>query len=108
MTKAGKYWILAAVLGILGFIEAFTGFVLWLGFPDGGNGVGRLYGGISNLSFWGLTKHAWIGIHDWVALSLVALAVVHVILHWKWILRVGKTIFVKGTKPVPIMVKTQY
>jgi hypothetical protein len=46
MTKAGKYWILAVVLGILGFIEALTGFVLWLGFPEGGSGAGRLYGGI--------------------------------------------------------------
>jgi hypothetical protein len=107
MTKAGKYWILAVVLGILGFIEAVTGFVLWLGFPEGGSGAGRLYGGISNLSFWGLTKHTWINIHDWVALALVALAVLHIIIHWKWIVRVGKTIFVKTPKPVLVPVKTQ-
>jgi hypothetical protein len=104
MTKAGKYWILAVVLGILGIIEAVTGFVLWLGFPEGGSGAGRLYGGISNLSFWELTKHTWIDIHDWAAVALVALAVVHMVLHWKWIIRVGKNIFAKGGKSITVAV----
>ncbi|MBN2077155.1 MAG: DUF4405 domain-containing protein [Dehalococcoidales bacterium] len=106
MTKAGKYWILTVVLGILGFIEALTGFALWLGFPEGGSGAGRLYGGVSNLSFWGLTKHTWIDIHDWVAVALVALVLVHIVLHWKWIIRVGKNILTKGEKAIPVAVKS--
>jgi len=105
MTKAVKFWILAAVLGVLGFTEAVTGFVLWLGFPDGGSGAGRLYGGISNLSFWGLTKHTWIDLHDWIAVALVALVVIHIILHWKWIIRIGKNIFTKGEKSIPVTVR---
>lgn len=93
MTKAGKYWIIAIVMALLGAVEAVTGFVLWLGFPEGGGGVGRLYGGISNLEFWGLAKHTWIDIHDWVAVALVAIVLLHIVLHWKWIVRVGKSVF---------------
>jgi len=96
MTKAGKFWILAIIMGIFGLVEAVTGFVLWLGFPEGGNGAGRLYGGISNLTYWGLTKHTWIDIHDWVAVALVAIVLLHIVLHWKWIVRVSKNLF-RGT-----------
>ncbi len=83
MTKARKYWILAVIMGLLGLVEAITGFVLWLGFPTGGGGGGR----------------------GWVAVALVALVVLHMVLHWKWIVRVGKNLF-KGTPrkliPVPV------
>jgi len=109
MTKAGKYWILAIVMGALGLVEAVTGFVLWLGFPAGGGGRGFGGGGspgIGNLVFWGLTKHTWIDIHDWVAVALVAIVLLHIILHWKWLVRVGKNLF-KGasSKPVPVPVR---
>ena len=109
MTKAGKYWILALIMGLLGLVETVTGFVLWLGFPTGGGGGGRGWGGgggIGNLTYWGLTKHTWIDIHDWVAVALVALVVLHVVLHWKWIVRVGKNLF-KGTprKLAPVLVR---
>jgi hypothetical protein len=106
MTKAGKYWIIAFIMVVLGAIEAVTGFVLWLGFPEGGGGAGRFSGGISNLSVWGLTKHTWIDIHDWVAVALVAVVLLHIILHWKWIIRVGKSLF-SGTKTVPVQVKAE-
>jgi hypothetical protein len=92
MTKAGKYWVLALFMGVLSLVEAVTGFVLWLAFPEGGQGAGRLYGGISNLTYWGLTKHTWIDIHDWVAVALVAIVLLHVVLHWKWIVRVAKNL----------------
>ncbi|MFC1921628.1 DUF4405 domain-containing protein [Chloroflexota bacterium] len=105
MTKAIKYWFLAILMGILGLFEVVTGFVLWLGFPEGGNGAGKLYGGISKLTYWGLTKHTWIDIHDWVAVALVAIVVLHIVLHWKWIVRVGKNLF-RGTNrqlvPIPV------
>ena len=96
MTKAGKYWILAIGMALLGLAEAVSGFILWLGFPSGGGG-GRGWGGggggLSNLTFWELSKHTWIDIHDWVAVALVVLVLVHVILHWRWILRMAKVIF---------------
>ena len=105
MTKAIKYWILAIIMGVLGLAEAITGFVLWLGFPEGGGG-GRLHGGISNLTYWGITKHTWIEIHDWVAVALVAIVVLHIVLHWKWIVRVGRNLIDNAfRKPVPVPVR---
>jgi len=117
MTKAGKYWILAVGMALLGLAEAVTGFVLWLGFPAGGGGGGRGLGGglggggfggggLGNLTFWELSKHTWIDIHDWVAVALVVLVLVHVILHWKWILRMARSMFSgKPRKLAPVLVK---
>ena len=107
MTKAVKYWILAIGIALLSLVEAISGFVLWLGFPAR-EGVGRgLGGGLGNLSFWELSKHTWIDIHDWVAVALVVLVSIHVILHWRWILQIAKSLF-KGTpkRLIQVPVKT--
>jgi hypothetical protein len=108
MTKAIKYWILAIIMALLGLVEAISGFVLWLGFParqGGGHGLG---GGLGNLTFWELSRHTWIDIHDWVAVALVILVCVHVILHWKWIVRIAKSRFVIGKPKIlsPVLVKS--
>jgi hypothetical protein len=107
MTKARSYWIMAMSMALLGLAEAVTGFVLWLGFPTGGGGGGRGWGGgVGNLTFWELSRHTWIDIHDWVAVALVVLVVVHVILHWKWIVRMAKSLLrVKPQKLAPVTVK---
>lgn len=87
MTKAKTYFVLAITMAILGFTEAVSGFILWFGFPSGG---GRGLGGGGQLAFWGISKHTWIDIHSWVAIALIVLVIVHVILHWKWIVRMVK------------------
>ncbi|MBN2238268.1 MAG: DUF4405 domain-containing protein [Dehalococcoidales bacterium] len=104
VTKAGKFWILAAVLGLLGLVEAVTGFVLWIGYPESGSGAGKLYGGIGNIEVLGLAKHTWIDIHDWVAVALTLMVVLHIIVHWKWILRVARNIIdTRQTAPVKVV-----
>jgi len=94
MTKAKTYFALAASMALLGLAEAVSGFVLWLGFPSGGGGGGGggrgWGGGGGELTFWAISKHTWIDIHDWVAVALTVLVIVHVILHWKWIVRMVK------------------
>lgn len=108
MTKAGKYWFLAIIMGLLGAAEAVTGFVLWFGFPDGGSGAGRAVGGIRNLEVWGVAKYSWIDVHDWVALALVAVVLLHVVLHWKWIMRVASFAFRKApARLAPVAVKAK-
>jgi len=39
----------------------------------------------SILLLWGFARHEWITFHFWAALVLIALLVVHLVLHWKWI-----------------------
>ena len=107
MTKAVKYWILAIIMAILGLVEAITGFVLWFGFPSrGGIGGHGLGGGLRELTFWELSRHTWIEIHDWVAVALVVFIAIHLVLHWKWIVRVAKSVFFMGKAktlaPVPV------
>jgi len=80
MKKARTYWSLVIGMTVLGLAQAVTGFVLWLGFPTGGGGGGRGWGGgggVGNLTFWELSKHTWIDIHDWVAVALVVIVIVH-------------------------------
>ena len=109
MSKARFYWTLVVGMVALGLAEAVTGFVLWLAFPEGGGG-GRGFGGgggIGNLTFWGITKHTWVDIHDWVAVALVALVLVHIVLHWKWLWRMTKNLFNGlSRKPAAVTVET--
>jgi hypothetical protein len=107
MTKAGKFWFLAVIMALLGLVEAITGFILWFGFPEGGGGIGRAVGGVRNLTLWGIPKYTWIDIHDWVAIALVVLVAIHIVLHWKWMLRVSGNLFRKTPDSLtPVVVKT--
>ncbi len=94
MRKSNFRWSLAIVMSLLGLTEAVSGFVLWLGFPAGGGGGGRGWGGggLGNLTFWELSRHTWTDIHDWVAVALIIIVAIHIILHWKWIVRMAKSI----------------
>ena len=93
MKKATINFSLASIMFLLGLAQAITGFVLWIAFPAGGGGGGRWGGGGSGLTFWTLSKHTWIDIHDWVAVALLVTVAIHLILHRKWILRMLKKSF---------------
>jgi hypothetical protein len=71
--------------------ETASGFVLWLILPRGrGDGGGR--SGLTEASFiW--SRDTWIDLHDWFAVALLAVFVLHLILHWKWIIYMTKRIF---------------
>ena len=92
MTKVKTYFTLAVSMALLGLAEAISGFVLWLAFPSGGGGGRGWGGGGGELTFWAISKHTWIDIHDWVAVALTVLVIIHVILHWKWIVRMVKSL----------------
>ncbi|MFN3373341.1 MAG: DUF4405 domain-containing protein [Chloroflexus sp.] len=36
-------------------------------------------------------------IHEWLSLALVAALITHILLHWQWIVTIGKRLFVKTT-----------
>ena len=66
-----------SVLSALSFIGmVFTGVILFVVPP----------GRIANWTGWtiiGLTKHQWIGLHDWFSVIFIAASVFHVYLNWK-------------------------
>jgi hypothetical protein len=63
---------LIAILAMIG-----TGLVLYFVLPPGSGGRG--------LILWELGRHDWGDVHFWTAVSLAALLILHVALHWAWV-----------------------
>jgi hypothetical protein len=91
--KKGTYlFSMVGLLALGSLAEAISGFILWFALPSGG-GRGRL-----ELTSLGLTRHTWVDIHDWAAIALTVLVIVHFILHWKWVVQMCKRIFTTFTE----------
>ena len=43
--------------------------------------------------FLGIQKGAWSEIHDWSGILLIVFAIIHLILHWDWIVCMTRNIF---------------
>jgi hypothetical protein len=87
LSKATRNYIIAAVMALLGLIQLVSGFVLWLALPCGG---GRGGGGGGSFLF---SRDVWLTMHNRSALLLAAIVIVHIILHWGWIVRLTKSYF---------------
>lgn len=68
---------LVATLLFLGMIA--TGYLLRFPLPPGSN---------KTLTLWGLSRHQWGDIHFWISLGLLAVLMIHLALHWNWIVTV--------------------
>jgi hypothetical protein len=53
-----------------------TGYLLRFPLPPGTN---------KSLTLWGLTRHQWGDVHFWISLALLGVILVHVVLHWQWV-----------------------
>lgn len=84
MKKVTYLFSLVGALLLAGLAEAVSGFILWLALPSG-SGRGSL-----NLTYWGVTRHTWLSIHDWVSIALVVIVAIHLALHWKWVVRMTR------------------
>ncbi|MBA7641135.1 hypothetical protein ES703_48808 [subsurface metagenome] len=87
MRKATRNYILFVTLFFLGLFQAVSGFIMWLALPRGGGGRG------GGATFWSLARDTWRDLHDWVAVALLVMIIIHLILHWKWIVYVTKSYF---------------
>jgi len=91
MRKATRNYLLALIMFLLALFQAVSGFVLWLVLP-GGRGYmgGRDEGLVSGATFlW--SRHTWIDVHKWVAVALLVILVVHLVLHWRWVVHMTAT-----------------
>jgi mono/diheme cytochrome c family protein len=68
---------LIAALLLLGMIA--TGYLLRFPLPPGSNKTHVL---------WGLTRHQWGDVHFWISLGLLLVMLIHLALHWNWIVTV--------------------
>jgi hypothetical protein len=89
MRKATRNYLLALVMALLALFQAVSGFVLWLVLPRGDG----YQGGRGEVSTFLWTRDSWINLHDWTAVALVVIVVIHVILHWGWIIRMTRSYF---------------
>ena len=67
-------------------ITALSGLVIKFFMPSGIR-QGRLQ------EFLGIQKGIWSEIHDWAGILLIVCVIIHLILHWNWIVCMTKNIF---------------
>lgn len=60
-------------------VLAMTGIIMYFILPPG-SGKG--------MTIWNLDRHEWGDIHFWAAVAFFGLLVVHLALHWKWIISI--------------------
>ena len=69
---------------------AATGYVIAFAMPPGTN---------RSLILWGMTRHQWGSIHLWVSFALLAVLLLHVCLHWPWVVStLGKRLGLPSAK----------
>jgi hypothetical protein len=94
--KGLQNYLLVAFLALASMLEGLSGFVLWFALPHGlGGGGGQGWRAATRVveTFWGLNRTMWTDIHDWAAVALVVIAVAHIMMHWKWIVRMTQQVY---------------
>ena len=92
MRKWVKNYILFFIMFLAAILQALSGFILWLVIPHGAGYRGGRGLGLTDSTFlW--SRDTWIDLHDWTAVALLALLIIHLILHWKWIVYTTKKSF---------------
>jgi hypothetical protein len=88
--RAKANLLVDVAIGVAFMVEVISGWVLWQVLPRGGFQGGR------NLDY-GRTvlvgRDTWLGLHDWFALIMVVGVVVHLALHWRWIVCMARNIW---------------
>jgi hypothetical protein len=85
------YWIaVAALLALL--LEAASGFILWIALPRGDGFHFRGAGSRGAHESFGFTRETWLDIHDWTGIALIVILLIHLLLHWRWVLNVTRRV----------------
>ena len=105
-SKAKMNLALDSVMAVAFLQSALSGLVIYL-VPGGYQGGANPYYGLEVL--W-LGHHQWSLLHTWGSLVMSAAVLVHLVLHWKWIVAMLKkslTFEQKSTSQVacPVMVE---
>ena len=78
-------YVVAILLFISTGIEVLSGFILWIVIPRGRGDLDLTQAGYGR-SLWGLQRNEWVDLHAWVAVFMLAIIIVHLVIHWRWIL----------------------
>jgi cytochrome b subunit of formate dehydrogenase len=91
MDKTKINYIIDAFLAISFVITAITGILIFF-FMPGGVPQGRFQ------ELMGVSKAVWSAMHNWAGIIMMLLSLVHVILHWRWIVSMTTSLFKKAEK----------
>jgi hypothetical protein len=83
-----KKWLLDAIIFLSGLVAALSG-IYFLFIPSGGYQGGRnpMYG-VTIL----FSRHIWEDLHIWSGVLMIAVAVLHLAIHWRWVKVMSKRI----------------
>ena len=76
MNRGMRYFWLDMVMGLLALVETLTSFLLWVVLPQG----------------YYRSRFTWLTIHKHVGLALTLIAILHVVLHRRWLAAMAKRI----------------
>lgn len=80
-----NFWLDGIIFSLFA-LTALTGLLLWLVIPDGpGSGQSAL--------LLGLVRRTWVSLHNWLGLAMLAGTLLHLVLHWDWIMCVAGRFF---------------
>ena len=83
MKKARINYLVDAFLALMGVASGITGIILLLMGHGGGYRGGRNPGFVR--TFLGMERGLWSDLHTWVSIALMVGVVIHIALHWNWI-----------------------
>lgn len=72
-------YVIDTLLAITLLVIVFIGVLLAWFIPKGAEAPGY------EKYLWGLHRHEWGELHLWVALAFLALVIIHLALHWRWL-----------------------
>jgi cytochrome b subunit of formate dehydrogenase len=81
VAQTRKKWLLDAMIFLSGLVAALSG-IYFLFVPSGGYQGGRnpMYG--LTILF---SRHTWDDLHTWGGVLMIAVAVLHFAIHWRWV-----------------------
>jgi len=81
VAQTRKKWLLDAIIFLSGLVAALSG-IYFLFVPSGGYQGGRnpMYG-VTIL----FSRHTWEDLHTWSGVLMIAIAVLHFAIHWRWV-----------------------
>jgi hypothetical protein len=88
-------WLDVAIFMAL-VTTTITGVFLWLIFPTGS--------GSSYFIYLGISKSNWVILHDWAGMAMLVGLLIHVVLHWDWIVCIASRL----THRLPLQARTNF
>ena len=79
MKKASRNYWLDVIMGLLALTLGLSAFLLWIVLPQG----------------YFPSRLLWLEIHKWVGLALSVAVLLHIGLHWKWLVHMTQQRFAR-------------